>query len=175
MHGILTQGWSTARLRGCRYRCSLPAHRYVTAKPSITTTANLKGRLTLCTKKYSAHARPFDVYQRPNSPLPVCLSPLSLGPGHMADLLLFTFLPYLLVVAVGACMLLIRFVDRPDAPPERASRVSIPHLYRRSPSSSTSGVSCASPISRCVLSFLAFSFLSSLPLVLPHKTYRETD
>ena len=29
MHGILTQGWPTARLRRCRYRCPLPAHWYV--------------------------------------------------------------------------------------------------------------------------------------------------
>ena len=174
MHGILTQGWSTARLRGCRYRCSLPAHRYVTAKPSITTTANLKGRLTPCTKNT---ALMLDRLMSINDRIP--LSPyVSLPCLWVQDTWLtfyFFFLPCLLVVAVGACMLLIRFVDRPDAPPERASRVSIPHLYRRSPSSSTSGVSCASPISRCVLSFLAFSFLSSLPLVLPHKTYRETD
>lgn len=44
MHGILTQGWPTARLRGCRYRCSLPAH--------------------------SAHARPLDIHQRPYPTLP---------------------------------------------------------------------------------------------------------
>jgi Cyclin len=38
VHGILTQGWSTLRLRGRHHRCALPAHRYVLLHSSYNAT-----------------------------------------------------------------------------------------------------------------------------------------
>ena len=162
VHGILTQGWSTARLRGRRHRCSVPAHRYVCL---------LAIHFLETKRRLSAHSLPSShetalmldrlISINDRIPLSPCVN-LPLCHGQTAERHPSFFFPF----SFGFFFSLYRDPMMINGLPyaERASRVSILRPYRRFPSSTISGVSSASLISRCVLSFLAYpSFHPPLP------------